>query len=316
MGDGAVSSIPEKRSFNSQIACRIGFALLSLVSLSPLAASLTDPQRDIRTDGPVWQEYQRRLRALRANRPKDELLYFWGSGGNEFRNVYLWVKAGPAVRGVGGLFRSLTLYVEDTAGNRVRTVPDELHIEPQPPARSTREGLPTKNGEAAALLIYGSGTSEARATISVVPFGMGHEILLPVERKAATPLQKTNQHTLPGPVPVDERQAKQLLEAARDSKSRDIYRARRWGAQRGLLFVQAQKYPEALDAFSLCETEIGGPLCLWGEVQTLRLLGRQKDAEEKADKLVREYPDSVPAQFVRPAADELWWTPYNHYFIR
>lgn len=290
-------------------------AFVSLFLLTFLAV-LPAPGRDIPLTGPGWERYQNRLRSLRSAPPKGELLRVYKEIGHTFRRVGLWVKAKPPKRSDSHVVTTLEVYVDDDAGNRVRTAPDEVLIELQQPTRVSGEArVRTSDGHAAVGLLSAAEWPRLGANVWAMPWAAEVKIRLPEQKPEQAPFAALDSSRIPMEREAAARQAEHLLALARETAARGRHLlAGRVAFDRGVVLLAANDTQGALEAFELAEREYQSPLAVWGQVQLLRKLGRAAEANRKAEALVKKYPHSIPAEFVNPAPGEIWWTPYNRYF--
>lgn len=280
-----------------------------------MGSEAADPPNTTRLEGPEWDRYQDRLRELRRNRPKNEYLHFLQEHRRLIRSVGLWIKAGPLVTGPGGRSRTVTFFVDDSAGGRVYSAPDEGKVEMEPPARVVGAGRRnTREGQASVEVRFGAGQETAAGIVQLLPFGFLRRVEL-----SARP--QPRQSAGPGEVPqrkdvrIDELATARALRDVREAAARgDKAWPGSWAMQEGGTYFLAGKTQRALELLELGEKEFDSPLCMWGQVQALRRLGRKDEASRKAAELVKKYPNSTPAQFAVEQPDELWWTPYYYSF--
>jgi hypothetical protein len=147
---------------------RLAFGVASVILCVRLAVSGASAQL---SNDPDFLRYQQQLSDLRTNRPADELLLI-NRDGYSLRAVHLWVKIGAPHKKGEAVSRSITAFVEDRSGRRVRSLPNVLVFTPEPPARVEPEGERlTKNGEATVRLTFGSGQNAAQVRVSTCTTG-------------------------------------------------------------------------------------------------------------------------------------------------
>jgi hypothetical protein len=264
----------------------------------------------MRTSADVAEDrrvYQERLQALLNAPPTDEYLEIWKSGGGLHRTILLWVKAGPTYQKGGRWARKLTIFVDDISGHRVRTVPNTVAVEVSPPAQlASFAPVRTSNGEATVEIIYGPGQQVVSALVKTVPLEAHRRIQLPLaEGKAGPPQRK----------PVDEAGISRRLEMARDA----LARGKRQYASRDHFavassYMKANEFQRAAQAFAHCETQFPDSrwavLCAYGQLEALRRSGQTGPANQVSTRILKQYPDSIPAQFVAKTPGEIWFIPH------
>jgi hypothetical protein len=288
-----------------------------------LSVLYAEPMGGRRYETEEWKQYQRRLEQLLTRRPKGEFLSYYESGGRIHRQVLLWVKAHPVQDSVSGWSRRITVYVDDTSGHRVRSVPDQVLFEVEPPATIVGEARQrTTNGEASARMIYGAGQDRVTARVSLLPELRAETLYLPLDTKLNADLPKprrgheSEQRMKPS---IANSQAAQALREARQlADSGDMDRAGRSAFHGAVLFVHSNQWVKAAQAFASGEAEFArsrwAPMCAWGHMQALRRLDRKAEADREAGRLVKQYPDSIPAQFAFRQAGEIWAGYYDFLF--
>ncbi len=256
--------------------------------------------------------YQERVKAARRAKPRNELV--WGHQSNEtlHRQVPIWVKVEPR-KPVDGTQRStLHVFLEDTIGNRVRTVPDSVLLEPEAPLRVVGPARKATRDGAVTFDVEWPVGKPARATVRAMPYVSSREVILP----SGSPLE-----LLPHPEPVIKTlplspEIKDLMErtlawARKIQPEGQAMRATRFAFLRAHNPLSLRRYPEALEALELAQREFHDPISTWVRGQLLRRMGRAKEGDAILAELARKHPDSVPAQFTRPQPGEVWFTPYN-----
>jgi hypothetical protein len=272
---------------------------------------------DTLTD-PGWQRYRERLVQLRKNPPPDELVSIGGSTRHPLRRMAYWLKAEPPQRNERGVFRRVTAFLEDEAGNRVRTLPDDVRFTAESGAElMPREIQPTRDGQADCLVLFATHPS----TVSLHVWAKPGAEALPVHAHVLSGAARLPLFLEPIDYkgftvqPRDAAVQKKLLEEARESAAgRKLFHARRIVTARARVFLDAGDSKAAREAFRLGVEEFDSPVCAWGEIQMLRFEGKDEEADRKAAALLKRHPRSVPAQFLNPAVGEQWWTPFNYYF--
>jgi len=263
-----------------------------------MAGLLLQQAEDPRT--PEFLAYQADLARLRKQPPPDELVSITHDGWS-WRQMACWVKARPAAPGQW----TLTLYLEDTAGNRVRTVPNRFSLVTSgqvegPPERRLTDGE-------AAFTVRGAGP--LRVALKPLPrhSGVGGSFtLLPGLRPAFREFDEFPRGPQqPAPTPA-------TLAGLWDSAGQHRDAGRPLAAQRtafrpGRLLLAAGQAKEAEAAFHRGWREYGAPRCGWGEAHLLRRRGEARAAAEREAEVRARYPRSVVAQFLGAPDGESWF---------
>jgi tetratricopeptide (TPR) repeat protein len=260
---------------------------------------------------PEWTKYHERLSALAKSPPKDEYFGLVKENERYLRDMVLWLKAGAPYRKNGTWARKVTVFLDDTSGHRIKTVPDAVTFTTQAPAQITpKNPVLASNGEATVEIVYGGGQQTATVRVATVPpqavthgefpltgpggqFGIGSQEAQPVdEAKAADRAARARDDAVKG---------------KREFASRELF-------LRGRMFVAGNQLQRAADAFGECEATYPdtreAALCAWARMQTLRKAGQTLLANQLASQLVKKYPDSIPSQFATQQTGEVWIVPY------
>jgi hypothetical protein len=290
----------------------VGLLAATLFSLHGVRASRSSPSE------PASVRYQQRLSALRRTPPQGELVSLESGAGALIRRINLWVKIAPADQTGASTQRSVTVYLEDTAGNRIRTIPDEVEFGTLPPARLSRPPHQAlRDGEAQNGLVFGPGQEQAKLDVSSPVAAIGIGVDVPSEPRPRGLILSAGAPRAPGHGRrvLEPGQLTALLDDAREHLrvGRPLH-AKRTVTTRARLLLEARDLNGALEAFRVGASEFNSPVCAWGEAQLLRLRGQEALARQKEAVLVSQHPRSVPAQFVTPVEGEQWLTPFNPLF--
>lgn len=263
-------------------------------------------------DAEEWRIYQERVKAAYRAKLPTELV--WGHASNQtyHREVPIWVKVDLGKAAGGQRRGTLQVFLEDTIGNRVRTVPESVLLEPTPPLRVIGPGRkPTRDGSVAFEMEWPVG-KRAEATVRAMPFVSSREVFLGSSGVTELlPSSEPRVHRM-APTPDQKDLQRRTLEFARERLAAgETLRARRYASRRARSLLQSRQYLEAQEALELAEREFNDPISIWLRGQLLRQTGRVKDGEAILDGLAQKHPDSVPAQFIRSKSGEVWFTPYN-----
>lgn len=269
------------------------------------------------------RQYYEELRRLSAAPPADEYVAVTVDGSFLFRKFNVWVKAAPAVPRADGTSRSFSVFLEDSVGNRLRTVPHQISLSVAPPARLKSEGvLRLQNGEVSGEVIYAAGQPSARLTIGILPRGAATETVidLPAENGKSVQYLSLAGYDEPGaPAPAARQFAREtsrtLLRDARQAARRGRKRpAQHMAISAGFLLLEAGMVDEALETFQMGAKEFDAALSAWGEIQILRAQGATQEASARVEDLLSKHAASVPAAFARERAGELWFVPHGAQF--
>jgi hypothetical protein len=232
----------------------------------------------------------------------------WKNGSGLHREVLLWVKAGTAYRKGNAWARQVTVYLDDTSGHRIRTVPDMVTVEVKPPAQVV--GAPrikTANGEATMEILYGAGQQVANLLVKTVPPEGHRAVTLPLSGAVSAQSEASKQ--------LDEESVTHALELARDALARGKTEyASRHQISAATEYLRANDFRRAGEMFAQCEAQFPdsrwADLCAFGQLQAARRSGQADLVSQSAARLIKQYPTSIPAQFTEQKAGEVWFVPH------
>jgi hypothetical protein len=271
--------------------------------------------------GVCSDQYQEKLRELRKQPPLSEYFTAEDESGRLYRRFNVWAKMAPAIRVSEGNQRRITVFLEDTAGNRIRTLPNELLVAVSTPARLRGEARNVLvNGEVTFDVVFPAQQQNGQISISPEPSGAGPRqvIELPLVSNDSL-LLRTGQSGGDDHLETRTRSfatsmASRLLPDAREmARSGRRYHAQRIAFTRAQVLLEAGLDDAALEAFRLGAKEYGAPMCAWGEGMLLWSKGSMEPAKSKLEEVRRLYPGSVPASFTRPVNGEMWFVPIGDY---
>lgn len=260
---------------------------------------------------PEFRAYQAELRRLRSDPPADELVLV-NTDGWQWRKLALWIKARAAAEPDRWV---LTVYLEDTAGNRVRTAPNRVRVTTSGRLMGAAE-RDLKDGEAS-VEVSDAGPLEVSVKPLPEPSGASGSVML---RRGARPALRAfaeSRQTYVGQPPTREKLDRLRADAREYREAGRPWHAR-WGAYlSGKLLLLAGQPREAEAAFAEGWREFGAPRCGWAQARLLRRRGETQAAAALEREVRERYPQSVVAQFLaEPPEGEVWFCEDADLFTR